>query len=77
MLGALALFGLPPAGAVLLGLAVATLTRLAWSRHARQAITSLPPTRGHAVPIPAELVPPEVLRAAGREPTGRRSPRRP
>lgn len=77
ILGALALFGLPPAGAAALGLAEAILTRLAWSRHARQAITPLPPIRGHAVAIPPELVPPDVLGVAGRETTGRRIRRRP
>jgi hypothetical protein len=61
-------------GALLLGLAIVMLTALAWSAEARQATLSPAALPVDLVPIPPELTPPEVLKAAGFDDRGR--PRR-
>lgn len=75
-------FGVPVTGVVaflsagtpagLIGLvASAVLTGLAWTADARVAVRPLTEP-GRAVPIPAELTPPEILDAAGLDEHGRR-----
>jgi hypothetical protein len=69
-LGAGIAAGLP---GVLVTPAVAALpTALAWRREVRVAVVQPAPTRSTTVPFPTELVPPEILAAAGLDDRGRR-----
>lgn len=62
-----------PGGAVITATA-AVVAAMAWRRDVALAITPVSPRRGDAIAIPPELVPPEILEAAGLDDRGR--PRR-
>jgi hypothetical protein len=69
--GLVALAGSPLPVAVATALTAGTVTALAWTADARVAARPLV-ERGRAVPIPPELVPDEILDAAGLDRRGRR-----
>ncbi len=71
VLGIAAAAALPWPGAVLIGLAVALLTALAWSQEVWQATLSPAALPVNLIPIPRELTPPEILEAAGLDDRGR------
>ncbi len=71
VLGTLAVFSSVPAGA-LIALTAVTAASLAWTVDARIAVQPLAQP-GSTVPIPPELVPREILDAAGIDDRGRRS----
>jgi hypothetical protein len=60
----------PPAPVLLSAMAVTTAA-LAWRREVRHAVTAPMVIPSRAVPFPPELVPPEVLAAAGLDDRGR------
>ncbi len=60
-----------PGGAAIAAVAAAA-TALAWLRDARLAALPLAPPRVETYRVPPELAPPEVLDAAGLDPSGRR-----
>ncbi|HUO46838.1 MAG TPA: hypothetical protein VM470_08395 [Acidimicrobiia bacterium] len=62
---------LPAPGSFIWIALLTTATALAWTPGARLAVRPLV-ERGYPVPIPPELAPPEVLRAAGVDERGRR-----
>ncbi|MDR9452130.1 MAG: hypothetical protein RI637_13050 [Acidimicrobiia bacterium] len=72
--GIVAVAGLPSTGILALGLAVVTLTALAWSPEVLRATMTPAPAPIDLIPIPPELTPPEILEAAGLDDRGR--PRR-
>ncbi|MFQ5947672.1 MAG: hypothetical protein ACE5KX_02265 [Acidimicrobiia bacterium] len=69
--GLLTALASPAAGAVAVIGASALLTSLSWTRAARLAVAPLSPPSRRAVPIPPELVPPDLLDAAGYDDRGR------
>lgn len=62
--------GLP--GGLVIPAVAAVPTALAWRREVRVAVAQPAPTRSETVPLPTELVPPEILAAAGLDDRGRR-----
>jgi hypothetical protein len=66
---AAAVAGMP--GGLLVPVVAAVPTALAWRREVRIAVVPLAPERAHPVPFPPELVPPDVLSAAGLDDRGR------
>jgi hypothetical protein len=70
--GLVAIAGSPIPVAVAAGVTAGAATALAWTADARVAVRPLV-ERGRAVPIPPELVPGEILDAAGLDRRGRRS----
>ncbi len=71
LLGILAAIRLGLPGGLVLGLAVAGLTILAWTPEAMVAVVAPPTRRAQPVPIPPELVPPNILDEAGYDERGR------
>lgn len=69
-LGAAAMAALP--GGIVAPLVAVLPTALAWRREVRIAVAPVAPERVDPVPFPPELVPPEVLAAAGLDDRGRR-----
>ncbi|OFW66627.1 MAG: hypothetical protein A2Z12_08320 [Actinobacteria bacterium RBG_16_68_21] len=61
--------GLP--GGLAIGAVGAATAALAWRRDVRIALAPAAPQRSSAVAIPPELVPPDILEAAGLDDTGR------
>ncbi len=72
VVGVAAAVGLGWIGGIVLGGAVGALTLLAWSREAMMAVIPPAARRAKPVPIPPELVPREVLDAAGVDERGQR-----
>jgi hypothetical protein len=71
VLGIIAAAGLSWPGGLSLGLGIVMLTALAWAPDVLQAAATPPPAATNPIPIPRELIPREVLDAAGVDDQGR------
>ncbi len=71
VLGVWAGLGMPPAAGVAIAAVSVALTALAWTKPALAAANPLAPERVKPVPILPEMVPPELLEAAGFDAKGR------